>query len=158
MQSTGFQPLQTAFLESCRHRLCTPIQFMFPEGLSVDDDGVAMQVLPTLPSRYDLQKLDHSIRAELSLADPREGGGELSMTTMIAEVIVDMVQLFCARAKTAVIEAGEEGCLADDGSQSESLVHDLKVANIMNTLATALKNAPENTFVVPYRPATSASA
>ena len=156
MQSTGFQPLQTAFLESCRQRLCTPIQFMFPEGLSVDDDGVAMQVLPPLPSRYDLQKLDHSIRAELSLADPREGGGELSMTTMIAEVIVGMVELFCARAKTAVIEAGEEGCLTDDGSQTDSLVHDLKVANIMSTLATAIKNAPENTFVVPYRPATSA--
>ena len=76
MQSTGLQPLQTAFLESCRHRLCTPIQFMFPEGLSVDEDGVAMQILPTLPSRYDMQKLDHSIRAELSLADPREGGGD----------------------------------------------------------------------------------
>lgn len=156
MQSIGFQPLQTAFLESCRQRLCTPIQFMFPEGLSVDDDGVAMQVLPTLPSRYDMQKLDHSIRAELSLADPREGGGELSMTTMIAEVIVGMVELFCARAKTAVIEAGEEGCLTDDGLQTDSFVHDLKVANIMSTLATALKNAPENTFVVPYRPATSA--
>jgi hypothetical protein len=45
-----------------------------PRGLSVDEDGVAMQILPTLPSRYDMQKLDHSIRAELSLADPREGG------------------------------------------------------------------------------------
>ena len=156
MQSTGLQPLQTAFLESCRHRLCTPIQFMFPEGLSVDEDGVAMQILPTLPSRYDMQKLDHSIRAELSLADPREGGGDLSMTAMIADVVVDMVQRFCARAKTAVIEAGEEGCLTEDGTQTDSLLHDLKVANIMSTLATALKNAPENTFVVPYRPATSA--
>lgn len=156
MQSMGLQPLQSAFLESCRNRLCTPIQFMFPEGLSVDEDGVAMQILPTLPSRYDLQKLDHSIRAELSLADPREGGGDLSMTTMIADVVVDMVQRFCARAKTAVIEAGEEGCLTEDGTQTDSLLHDLKVANIMSTLATALKNAPENTFVVPYRPATSA--
>ena len=156
MQMTGLLPLQTAFLGSCRRRLCTPIQFMFPEGLSVDEDGVAMNVLPTLPSRYDMQKLDHSIRSELALADPREGGGDLSMTTMIAEVVVDMVERFCARAKTAVIEAGEEGCLTEDGTQTDNLLHDLKVANVMSTLATALKNAPENTFVVPYRPATSA--
>jgi hypothetical protein len=156
MQSTGLQPLQAAFLESCRHRLCTPVQFMFPEGLAVDEDGVAVQVLPTLPSRYDMQKLDHNIRSELSLADPREGGGDLSMTTMIAEVVVDMVERFCARAKTAVTDAGEEGYLTEDGSPSPSLVHDLKVANIMNTLAISLKTAPENTFVVPYRPATSA--
>jgi hypothetical protein len=156
MQSTGLQPLQTAFLESCRRRLCSPIQFMFPEGLAVDEDGVAMQVLPTLPSRYDMQKMDHTIRSELSLADPREGGGDLSMTTMIAEVVVDMVERFCARAKTAVSEAGEDGCLSEDGTPTEAHLHDLKVATVMSTLATALKNAPENTFVVPYRPATSA--
>ena len=155
MESLGLQSLQTAFLESCRQRLCAPIQYMFPEGLSVDDDGVAMQVLPTLPSRYDMQKLDSSIRTELSLADPREGGGDLSMTQMIAEVVVDMVERFCARAKTAIIESGEDGCLTDAGTQTESLVHDLKVANVLSTLASSLKNAPQNTFIVPYRPATS---
>jgi len=156
MQSIGLQPLQNAFLKSCRKRLCTPVEFMFPEGLSVDENGVAMQVLPSLPSRYDLQKLDHSIRSELSLADHREGGGDLSMTTMIAEAVVDMVELFCSRAKTALTEMGEDGCLTNNGNPTESLLHDLKVANVMSTLAVALKTAPENTFVVPYRPATSA--
>mmetsp|Transcript_19228 Transcript_19228/g.28447 ORF Transcript_19228/g.28447 Transcript_19228/m.28447 type:complete len:1031 (-) Transcript_19228:40-3132(-) len=155
MQTTGLQPLQTAFLSSCRERLCAPIEFMFPAGLSVDEDGVAMQVLPTLPSRYDLQKLDHSIRSELSLADPREGGGDLSMTNMIAEAVVDMVERFCARTKTALTNAGEDGCLTDKGMPTERHLHDRKVGKIMSTLATTLKTAPENTFVVPYRPATS---
>lgn len=155
MQATGLHPLQTAFLSSCRERLCAPVEFMFPAGLSVDEDGVAMQALPTLPSRYDLQKLDHCIRSELSLADPREGGGDLSMTNMIAEAIVDMVERFCARAKTAITNAGEGGCLTEQGMPTERHLHDRKVVKIMSTLATTLKTAPENTFVVPYRPATS---
>ena len=97
----------------------------------MDEDGVPMSVLPALPSRYDMQKLDQSIRAELSLADPREGGGDLSMTTMIAEVVVDMVERFCARAKTAVSESGEEGCLDERGRPTDNLLHDLKVSNVM---------------------------
>lgn len=156
LQSTGLYPLQKSFVEACRDRLCAPIQFMFPEGVSVDEDGVAMSVLPALPSRYDMQKLDQNIRAELSLADPREGGGDLSMTTMIAAVVVDMTERFCARAKTSVSESGEAGCLTSDGRPTENLLHDLKVANVMSALSTAVRNAPENTFVVPYRPATSA--
>ena len=131
LQSTGLYPLQRAFVRACRDRLCAPILFMFPEGLSVDEDGVPMSVLPALPSRYDMQKLDQSIRAELSLADPREGGGDLSMTTMIAEVVVDMVERFCARAKTAVSESGEEGCLDERGRPTDNLLHDLKVSNVM---------------------------
>lgn len=156
MQTTGLQPLETAFLASCRDRLCAPLEFMFPAGLSVDEDGVAMEVLPTLPSRYDLQKLDQRIRSELSLADPREGGGDLSMTNMLAEAIVNMVELFCARAKTAITNAGEDGCLTQQGMPTERHLHDRKVVKIMSTLATSLKTSPENTFVVPYRPATSA--
>ncbi len=37
----------------------------------MDENGVAVPVLPTLPSRYDLAKLDAVIREELSLVDPR---------------------------------------------------------------------------------------
>lgn len=155
LQSTGLFPLQNAFVEACRDRLCAPIHFMFPEGVSVDEDGVAISVLPSLPSRYDMQKLDQNIRAELSLADPREGGGDLSMTTMIAAVVVDMTERFCARAKTSVSEGGEAGCLTSDGRPTENLLHDLKVANVLSALASAIRNAPENTFVVPYRPAIS---
>ena len=131
LQSVGLFPLQQAFLEACRDRLCAPIQFMFPEGMSVDEDGVPMNVLPSLPSRYDMQKLDYNIRAELALADPREGGGDLSMTTMIAEVVVDMVSRFCVRAETAVSESGEEGCLDNRGMPTDNLLHDLKVSNVM---------------------------
>ena len=156
LQSIGLKPLQNAFVQACRDRLCAPIQFMFPEGVSVDEDGVAMSILPALPSRYDMQKLEQNIRAELSLADPREGGGDLSMTTMIADVVVDMTERFCARAKTSISESGEAGFLTSDGRPTENLLHDLKVANVMSALATAIRNAPENTFVIPYRPATSA--
>ena len=156
LQSIGLKPLQNAFVEACRDRLCTPIQFMFAEGVSVDEDGVAMSILPALPSRYDMQKLEQNIRAELSLADPREGGGDLSMTTMIADVVVDMTERFCARAKTSISDGGDAGFLTHDGRPTENLLHDLKVANVMSALATAIRNAPENTFVVPYRPATSA--
>jgi hypothetical protein len=75
---------------------------------------------------------------------------------MIADVVVDMVQRFCARAKTAVIEAGEEGCLTEDGTQTDRLLDDLKGGQYYEYPGYGSQNAPENTFVVPYRPATSA--
>jgi hypothetical protein len=107
------------------------MQYMFPEGVTVDEDGIPMSILPTVPSRYDMQKLDALIRSELSLADPREGGGELSMTSMIAEVVVDMVERFCSQAKGAVSDVGEKCIRPEDGTATEALVHDLKVAGVM---------------------------
>ena len=111
LQDIGLLPLQQAFLEASSERLCEPIHYMFPEGVTVDEDGIPQSILPPIPSRYDLQKLDAVIRQELSLADPREGGGELSMTTMIAEMVVDMVERFCVQVKGAVSDVGENGCL-----------------------------------------------
>ena len=180
---SGLMPLQEAFLEACSTRLCEPLQYFFPDGVTVDEDGIPMSVLPAVPSRYDMQKLDALIRSELSLADPREGGGELSMTSMIAEVVVDMVERFCNQAKGAVSDVGEKCIRPEDGTATEALVHDIKVAGVMvsfsivravcarsfhstyihilnvlfaqSSLATSLRNAPENTFIVPYRPATN---
>lgn len=153
---TGLHPLQSSFLEASSERLCAPLRYMFPEAVAVDENGAAIPVLPHLPSRYDLAKLDSAVRDELSLADPREGGGELSMTTMLAGNVVDMVGRFCAAAAGATSDAGEEGFLReDDGAATEALLHDMKVAGVMSTLATSLRSVPENTFVVPYRPAHS---
>jgi len=152
----GLRPLQKAFLEASTERLCAPLRFMFPEAVAVDEDGTAIDVLPHLPSRYDLAKIDAGIREELSLADPREGGGELTMVTMISDNVVDLVERFCASAKGAVSDAGEGGYLhEDDGTATEALLHDMKLCNVMGTFATSLRNAPENTFIAPYRPAHS---
>jgi len=131
LQDLGLLPLQQAFLDASSARLCEPMQYMFPEGVTVDEDGIPMSILPAVPSRYDMQKLDALIRSELSLADPREGGGELSMTSMIAEVVVDMVERFCAQAKGAVSDVGEKCIRQEDGTATEALVHDVKVAGVM---------------------------
>jgi hypothetical protein len=155
-QDVGLHSLQQAFLEACSARLWEPLQYMFPEGVTVDDDGIPISdILPTVPSKYDMQKLDELIRSELSLADPREGGGELSMTTMLAEVVVQMVEQFCVQARGAVSDIGEKCIRPQDGAATEALVHDIKVAGVMSALAKSLRNAPENTFIVPYRPATN---
>lgn len=127
----GLYPLQGAFVQASTERLCAPLSYMFPENVAVDEDGVAMAALPLLPSRYDVQKFDVSIRQELSLADPREGGGDLSMTTMIAETVVEMVERFCDRARNAGSNVGEDGCLNSDGTPSDALLHDFKMAFIM---------------------------
>ena len=152
----GLHPLQKSFLNFSSEKLCAPLHFMFPEAVAVDEDGTAIDVLPHLPSRYDLAKIDAGIRELLSTADPREGGGDLSMVTMISSSVLDMVERFCASARGAVSDAGDNGYLhEDDGSATEALLHDIKLANVMGTLATSLRNAPENTFIVPYRPAHS---
>jgi hypothetical protein len=155
--SKGLFRLQRAFLEASRDRLCAPLQFMFQENVTVDDAGNAISHLPLLPSRYDIQKLDANIRQELSLADPREGGGDLSAVTMISENVTGMISQFCEQANNAVSNAGEDACLdPKDGSPTEALLHDLKVAKIMNAMAESLRAAPEKVFLEPYRPAVTA--
>jgi conserved oligomeric Golgi complex subunit 5 len=151
---TGLYPLQKAFLSACQDRLTAPLQYMFPENVAMDDEGVTISSgLSLLPSKYDIQRFDENIRQELSLADPREGGGDLTAVTMIAECIVSMISEFCVRAKNAMSGAGESGYLESDWSMTENLQHDRKVVAIMYTLKTYLQNAPEKTLVAPYRPA-----
>jgi len=150
---SGLFRLQEAFLIACSGRLCAPLQYMFTENVAVDQDGHTISALPLLPSRYDIQKFESNIQQELSLADPREGGGDLSSVTMIAEMVVAMVAQFCDQARNAVSNAGEDGCLdPNDGSATSALKHDVKVVSIMNAMAEALRNAPEKVFLVPYRP------
>lgn len=149
----GLYEIQKLFLSKCKERLNGPLQYMFPDSVAFDDDGVA---LPTgtalLPSKYDVQRFDETIRQELALADPREGGGDFSVVTMIAECVVTVVSEFCHRAKRATTGAGEQGYV-ENWSPSESLQHDRKVVAIMYTLSNYLKSAAEKTFVTPYRPA-----
>jgi conserved oligomeric Golgi complex subunit 5 len=153
----GLFRLQQAFLEEAMQRLCAPLEYMFPENITLDADGHAISGLPLLPSRYDIQKFDVNIRQELSLADPREGGGDLSAVTMIAEIVVSMVSQFCDQAKGAVSQIGEDSCLnPNDGSPTNALTHDMKVAAIMSAMATSVRTAPEKVFLAPYRPAVTA--
>eukprot|EP00957_Ditylum_brightwellii_P129606 9886328-Ditylum_brightwellii.AAC.1 len=82
---------------------------MFPESVAVDENGVAITVLPSLPSRFDLAKLEKNIREELSLADPRSGG-----------------------AKGATSDIREEGMLRSDKLiPTDALTHDMKLAGVM---------------------------
>eukprot|EP00978_Attheya_sp_CCMP212_P001893 scaffold3904_cov47-Attheya_sp.AAC.4 len=160
--TSGLLSLQTAFLEASAERLTQPLQFLFPASVDiVDENGVTMSVLPSLPTRFDLQLLDTTIRNELSLADPRKGGGEFSMTTLLSDTIVEqLVEQFCDRARGATSDAASggdhsTGYLHDDSTPTEALLHDMQVASVLSSLATILRTAPENTFVVPYRPAQS---
>ncbi|GFH60850.1 hypothetical protein CTEN210_17325 [Chaetoceros tenuissimus] len=79
----GLYPMQRAFLQSLRERLSAPIKTLFLENTMVDENGIDMKMLPTLPSDKDLGKIEKVLKKELSIADPREGGGDFSMTTMI---------------------------------------------------------------------------
>lgn len=133
----GLLPLQTSFLKESKQRLFAPLEYMFPEAVSVDEDGNAQKVLPTLPSRYDLAKLDTNIREELSLADPRMGGGDLSMTTMISVTVVDMLHEFCNSAKRAISEMEQDRVVdSRTGSASEPMKHNLRVANVIVSVVT----------------------
>eukprot|EP00980_Cylindrotheca_fusiformis_P001954 scaffold443_cov125-Cylindrotheca_fusiformis.AAC.3 len=154
VSGSGLFRLQNAFLDTSSERLCAPLQYMFPDNVTIDETGNAISHLPLLPSRHDVQKFDINIRQELSLADPREGGGDLSLVSMIAENVIRMISQFCEQAKNGVSHAGEDGYLnARDDSPTEALLHDMKVAKIMSAMANSLRTAPEKVFLEPYRPA-----
>ncbi|KAL9189534.1 hypothetical protein ACHAXT_009209 [Thalassiosira profunda] len=152
---TGLLALQKAFLEESKTRLRAPLEFLFPEAVAVDENGAAVPVLPALPSRYDLAKLDATIREELSLADPRQGGGDLGMAAMIGAAVVAMLREFCGMAERAIGDTADEKVDVRSGQVSETMSHNLAVAGVMSALASFVSNAGENTFVAPYRPAQS---
>ena len=130
--STGLLALQTAFLNGCKSRLFAPLRHLFPEAVSVDENGIAIPCRPSLPSRYDLAKLDANIREELSFADPRQGGGDFSLAPMIGDVVVSMLEMFCDTARRALSECDEGKMLdARSGSLSESMAHNISVAGVM---------------------------
>ena len=149
----GLFRMQMTFLNVSSERLCAPLEYMFTENVTIDDVGNTISHLPLLPSKYDIQRFDTIIRQELAMSDPREGGGELSAVTMIAENVVHMISQFCTQAENAVSKVGEDGCLSSDGSPTEALVHDMKVTKIMYFMSECLHNAPEKVFLEPYRPA-----
>ena len=90
-----------------------------------DENEITISVLSSLQ--------DNCLRTEPLQEDPREGGGDLSMTTMISENIVDMVEKFCNLAKNATSGAGEMKLLIQEtgGTPTEELLHDIKVAGIL---------------------------
>lgn len=127
----GLLPLQGAFQEASMERLCAPLQYMFPENVTIEEAGLAATTLPLLPSKYDVQKFDEIIRQELSLADPREGGGDLSAVKMIAGSIVRMVRRFCEQAQNALCSPADDACLNVDGTLTNNMIHDVKVTKIL---------------------------
>jgi len=127
----GLLPLQGAFQQASMERLCAPLQYMFPENVSIEENGLAASTLPLLPSKYDVQKFDEIIRQELSLADPREGGGDLSAVRMIAESVGRMVRQFCEQAKNALCSPADDACLNADGTLTNIMTHDVKVTKIL---------------------------
>ncbi|GKY92903.1 hypothetical protein MPSEU_000259300 [Mayamaea pseudoterrestris] len=155
---TGLFGLQQAFVEACTDRLCAPLKYMFPENIQVDDDGVAINAgFHLLPSKYDVQRFDENIRQELAFADPREGGGDLTLVTMVSDCVVTMTSRFCELAKNALSGASSQrdGYIGEHWSMSDSLQHDRKVIAIVYTLAKYLRQAPDKTFIAPYRPTVS---
>jgi hypothetical protein len=151
--------LQEAFLQACTQRLCQPLQYLFPEHVTLDDHGVPLSggALSLLPSKYDIQRFDENIRQELTLADPREGGGgDATLIPLIAACVVDMMTQFAHRAQQALSGAHyTQYVTVNDNvwAMNESLQHDRKVAVILYTISNYLKAAPDKTFVAPYRPA-----
>ena len=134
----GLLPLQGAFQEASMERLCAPLQYMFPENVTIEETGLAANTLPLLPSKYDVQKFDEIIRQELSLADPREGGGDLSAVKMIAGSIVRMVRRFCEQAQNALCSPADDACLNVDGTLTNNMTHDVKVTKILVRLMVVL--------------------
>jgi hypothetical protein len=152
----GLYPLQRVFIANLCERLKAPLKRLFLENRVVDENGIDMRMLPSLPSEKDLDNLEKIFRNELSIADPREGGGDFSMTTMVSESIVDTIEIFCSMAKGATSGVSEDQLLHSRKCiPTEELLHDMKVADILASLTDHLRNLPQNTFIVPYRPAYS---
>lgn len=152
---TGLYSLRKAFLDSVSERLCSPLQYLFSENVVLDDDGVAISSgMSLLPSKYDIQRFDETIRQELALADPREGGGDLTTVVMIAECVAGMISQFCIRARNAIL-GPTQSYLTETFSMSDALQHDRKVAVIMYTVAKNIRDAADKTFVIPYQPSVS---
>jgi len=155
--SSGLAPLQKEFLHALNDRLHLQLQNFFTEDCSeLDENGMSIVAsYHTLPSAYDLKMFQERLQTELSLADPRIGGGELSMTTMISENIVDVIERFCDLARSALTNIPEEKFLTKKNTATENLLHDMKVVGVMGSLAMSLRKLPEKTFIIPYRPAQS---
>lgn len=154
---TGIYRLQRSFLLSCKERLCAPLHFMFPSNsVAVDDDGISGRSGPSLlPSKYDIQRFDESIRNELAVADPREGS-DLTLVAMITESVVEMILEFCSRIKNSMSRAdGEHLYLCDDLSPSDVLDHDRSLIDILYIVRNCLLQVPEKTFLIPHRPSVS---
>jgi len=153
--SIGLSDLQASFVETSSQRLCTTLPQLFAQdhsnatlmGVDVAADGMAGfslpasgPTLPTLPTRYDLVKLETLIKEELSLADPRQGGGEYGMIKLLSENVVDLIIQFCAAAKDATSasalnvpseKVGDNYLRDDDWGATEALTHDVKLAGVM---------------------------
>lgn len=152
LSNVGLRGLEQSFVESCQERLLKPVRLLFPN----EDHTMAMMeetvvsTTPALPSKYDIQRFDETIRGELSLADPQDGG-DTTLVTMIAECVVICTAEFCERAPFN--KNNRSPYLRDnDWAATEDLQHDRKVVAILFALQNYLNKAPESTFVTPYQP------
>ena len=138
LQEDGLKPLEDAFVSSVKQRLLKPVDCLFAEAVAVDENGVPLPVLPTLPSKYDLKQLETNALKEIS----SYSSSDANMIRLISkECIVEMVQQFCASASTATSQAA----LLLDGEGVEptpALLHNMNIARVMSTLANSLRTIP----------------
>lgn len=149
--NVGLQGLEEAFVKSCQERISKPVRLLFPEDNPIVMDEAMVSTTPGLPSKYDIQRLDETIRGELGLADPHNGG-DTELVTMIAECVVIGIAEFCDRAPFGRSKRGAYIRDGMDWSTTEDLQHDRKVVAILYALQSYLTKAPEATFVAPYQP------
>jgi len=171
----GLSALQLSFIETSSERLCAPLPYLFQQQHTIldasDAEGLSgVAALPSLPSRYDLANIESLVREHLSLADPRQGGGEFGMVALLCDNVNDMVLQFLAAAQDATSgaaeksgdtpagasEIGEAYLRGDDLSATEALAHDVNLAGVISALSQAIQGAPDSAFLAPYRPSQSA--
>lgn len=166
----GLSALHSYFQEVSLARLCATLPGLFAReasmaGLDMETEGVhtgfdaTEPTFPTLPSRYDLTKLETLIKDELALADPRQGGGEFSMVPFLCNNVVQMIAKFCRASQNATSSSifDKVSYLQDDEwAPTEVLSHDFKLTAVISSFLQSVKAAPDDTFIAPYRPAHSA--
>lgn len=148
--SIGLSLLQASFIENSSKRLCASLPNLFSQNHTIIDasgaEGISgVPSLPTLPSRYDLNNIEALVREHLSIADPRQGGGEFGMVNILCANINDMVLQVLAAAQEATscasenfgdafsgaVEIGDKYLRGEDLSPSEALMHDVKLAGVI---------------------------
>jgi hypothetical protein len=129
----GLERLEQDFLKSVQKRLTAPVHLMFPVLL---DESAAVG----LPSKYDLQRFDETIRNEIKF-----GIDDPSMIPIVAESIVLAVAEFCQRAAGNLVH-GNYIASSTAFQMTTGLQQDRKIVAILYTLHTYLSKAPKTVF------------
>lgn len=128
----GLERLEQDFLKAVQKRLVAPVHLMFPDILLDENAAVG------LPSKYDLQRFDETIRNELKF-----GIDDPSMIPIVAERVTLAVAEFCQRAAGTLIRGKY---LSEHFQMTSALQQDRKIVAILYALHTYLTKAPKTIF------------